>query len=82
MMYVYALKSKKDQHLYIGMSKSPWQRLTEHNSGMTRSTKGRRPFELIYIEQCKNAIEARKREKNLKSGSGREFLKSFVSSLI
>ena len=74
-MFVYALRSKKDNGLYIGISKDPVIRLREHNSGTTISTKSRRPFELIYQERCRNRIEAREREKKLKSGFGREFLK-------
>ena len=59
------------------MSENPEKRLQQHNLGMTRSTKHRRPFRIIYKERCENRINARKREKYLKSGSGREFLKDF-----
>jgi hypothetical protein len=31
---------------------------------------------LIYVEACASRLEARKREKFLKSGEGREFLKA------
>jgi len=79
MWYVYAIKSLKDKNLYIGISQSPDNRLKQHNSGMTKSTKGRRPFAIIYKEKCKDRIEARKREKYLKSGFGREFLKNLES---
>jgi putative endonuclease len=73
--YVYALRSKVDGFLYIGLSKNPAERLKQHNLGMTFSTKSRRPFELIYTEACSDRKTAREREKKLKSGSGREFLK-------
>lgn len=78
MFYAYALISLKDSNLYIGISENPEKRLKEHNSGMSKSTKGRRPFKLIYKESLENRIEARKREKYLKSGFGREFLKTFM----
>jgi len=78
MWYIYALRSFKDGHLYIGMSKNPEKRLVEHNSGMTKSTKLRRPFKIIYKEECLSRDNARKREKYLKSGCGREFLKKFM----
>jgi len=77
-MYVYVLQSIKDKHLYIGISKNPERRLIEHNRGMTKSTKARRPFKLIFKEECKNRIEARKKEKYFKSGIGREFLKNYL----
>jgi putative endonuclease len=76
--FVYALKSLKDAALYIGISSDPTRRLTEHNAGMTRSTKARRPFVLIYSELCCDRMRARAREKFLKSGCGREFLKDFL----
>ena len=78
MWYVYSLKSLKDGHLYIGMSKNPEKRLLEHNSGMTKSTKLKKPFKIIYKEECLSRDNARKKEKYLKSGFGREFLKQFM----
>ncbi len=81
MHYVYALQSLKDGHLYIGLSANPEKRLLEHNSGLTRSLRGRRPLRLIYREECRDRIHARQREKYLKSGIGREFLRKIASAL-
>ncbi len=78
MWYTYALQSIKDKHLYIGISENPEKRLIGHNSGMTKSTKYRRPFKIIYKEACKNRAEARKREKYFKSGFGKEFLHNIM----
>jgi len=75
MFFVYALKSLKDNHLYIGLSSDPERRLLEHNSGKTKSTRQRRPFKIIHLESFPTRTMARKREIYLKSGSGREFLK-------
>ena len=73
--FVYVLESKKDGSFYIGLSKNPTKRLNEHNSGDSKFTKGRRPYKLIYTEVLNDRLEARKREKYLKTGVGREFLK-------
>jgi putative endonuclease len=73
--YVYVLRSSKDNGYYIGISATPNKRLRNHNWGMTKSTKGRRPFKLMYVETVSSREEARKREKYLKSGVGREFIK-------
>jgi putative endonuclease len=75
MWCAYALQSKKDGWLYIGMSSDVRGRLEQHNRGYNRSTRSRVPFELFYIEECGSREDARKREKFLKSGKGREFLK-------
>ncbi|MBL7137106.1 MAG: GIY-YIG nuclease family protein [Candidatus Marinimicrobia bacterium] len=74
MWYVYVLKSLKDNGLYIGMSQDVSRRLKEHNDGRTRSTKSRKPFEIVYTEECENREAARKRERYFKSGAGRRYL--------
>lgn len=66
MFYVYILKSKKDNKLYIGYTNNLRKRLEEHNSKKNRSTKSRTPFELIYYEAYKNQEDAQKREEMLK----------------
>jgi putative endonuclease len=79
MWFAYALQSKRDGWLYIGMSSDVDRRVEEHNRGYNRSTRPRTPFELFYVEECGSREEARKREKFLKSGKGREFLRSRLS---
>ena len=38
--YVYALRSLKDLRIYVGMTQNIEIRLSEHNKGKTKSTKG------------------------------------------
>ena len=77
MYFVYVLKSKKDDRLYTGITNDLKCRLAEHNRGKssTPSTKNRGPFIVIYSEKVENRKLAREREKYLKSGNGREFIK-------
>jgi len=75
MHYVYVLHSAKDQNLYTGVTSDLRKRLDEHNKGYVRSTKHRRPFTLIYYEACLNKEDAERREKYLKSGMGKRYLK-------
>jgi putative endonuclease len=74
MWSVYVLRSSKDGKRYVGISNDVQKRIAEHNSGQTRSTKGRRPFELIYREDFKIRTEAREREVYFKTAAGRRFL--------
>ena len=74
--YVYVLKSQKLDKFYTGMTKDLVRRLKEHNSGKTKSNKAFIPWDIIYTEEFDSEEEALKREKYLKSGSGREFLKT------
>jgi len=72
MMYVYVLKSEKDNRLYVGISANVLKRLLEHNAGRTKSTKGYRPWILVHQEEYPDRVTARKREKYLKSGYGKQ----------
>jgi len=80
MYFVYVLQSEKDHRLYIGMTDNLERRVAQHNKGSsaTPSTKNRGPFVLLHSEAFPTRMEARKREKYLKSGVGREFLKQFI----
>ena len=75
MYYVYVLKSKKDNKWYTGSTGDLRKRFKEHSEGKVFSTKNRGPFELIYYESCLNETDARMREKYLKSGPGKLYLK-------
>ena len=76
MYYVYVLRSKKDRKFYTGSTINLRKRFREHNNNRVFSTKGRGPFELIYYEACMNDQDARAREKYLKSGMGKRYLKN------
>lgn len=80
MFYVYALVSDKDGTLYIGQTDNIDRRVAEHNSGKTKSIKSKIPFRLIYSEEFEIREDAVKRERKLKSGYGREFLKEHIKS--
>jgi putative endonuclease len=74
--YTYVLKSKRDGHLYVGCTSDLSKRIEAHNKGKVRSTKSRRPLNLVYYEEYQDKTSARKREIFLKSGQGRFFLKA------
>jgi len=66
MFYVYVLKSLKDNNLYFGSTNDLRRRLSDHNLGKVRSTKGRVPLELKYFEAYSKEKDARARESSLK----------------
>jgi putative endonuclease len=78
--FVYAIKSKSRNYLYVGLTNNVERRLDEHNQGKNKTTRSYRPFELILTEKYETRVQARKREKFLKNGSGKEFLKSIVGN--
>jgi len=77
--YTYVLKSLKDSKLYIGFTDNLKERLKQHKNGLVRATKNRRPLMLIYFEACLNKEDAIKREKQLKTGFGRAYLKRRIN---
>lgn len=80
MFYVYVLKSKTDENWYTGYTNDLERRISEHNKGSTRSTRGREPFDLIYYEASLHEDDAIAREKYLKSGMGKKFLRNRLSN--
>jgi putative endonuclease len=83
MCYTYVLYSKKDGNFYIGFTQDLKLRFDPHNKGRVKSTKGRRPFKLIYYEACFSRNDASHREKYLKTYHGKAYiikrLKSFLT---
>jgi len=74
--YVYVLESKKDGKWYTGCTQDLRKRLFQHQKGDSTATKGRGPFELIYYEASQNSEDAFGREKYLKTGMGKRYLKN------
>ena len=66
MHYVYVLQSQKDNYIYVGSTNELERRLTEHNKGLSYSTKAHTPFKLIYYEAYLDKQDAMDREIKLK----------------
>jgi putative endonuclease len=80
--YVYVLLSEKDNQWYTGYTSDLRNRLLMHNNGKVESTKNRRPLKLIYFEGCINQQDATRREKYLKSGNGKIYLRNRLSNFL
>ena len=76
MFYVYVLLSKVDNQFYTGATSDLKSRLQEHDDGQVPSTSKRRPLKLIYYEACLEKGDAIKREKYLKTGMGKRYLRN------
>ena len=73
--FVYSISSLIRNYIYVGLTKDLGDRVQRHNEGRERTTRPYRPFELIHYEEFETRNEARIREKYLKSGTGKEFLR-------
>jgi predicted GIY-YIG superfamily endonuclease len=77
--YVYAIECSRGS-VYIGQTDNLQDRWEEHISGKGAEwTKHHRPLRLPYYEEYSSREEAVQREKQLKSGSGREWLKETIA---
>ena len=75
MFHTYVLLSLKDQELYIGWTDDLQNRVLNHQKGLVESTLHRLPVKLVYYEACLEKKAAIAREKALKTGFGRSYLK-------
>ena len=75
MWYVYVLHSLKTGLWYTGSTKDLRKRISRHNGGENFSTKPGVPWRLLYYEAGLAREDARAREKYLKSGMGKRYLR-------
>ncbi len=80
MYAVYALYNKQADRIYIGQTKDLEQRVHQHNlkKGRHFTAQFQGKWELIYTESVATRSEALKREKQLKSFRGRQFITSYI----
>ena len=79
MWWVYVLRSSTNGRLYTGSTNDLERRMAEHRRGKTRYTRHTGPFALVYSEEHATRIDARRRERFLKSGQGREELATLLA---
>lgn len=80
MFSIYVLYNPKHRKIYIGQTENLAERVKLHNEhafkGYTSSFDGE--WQLIYQEDVGTRQEALKREKQLKSYQGRQFVKKYI----
>jgi len=79
MYYVYALYSRNFDKIYIGYTSNLSARLIAHNHPDNHGWTARfKPWSLLYSEAHASKADAMRREKELKTARGREFIRSLV----
>ena len=78
MYFVYVLRSDLTDRLYIGSRAEPDERLQAHNAGRGGWSKRYRPWTRVLLEEHEDRPTAAKRERYLKSGWGRRWLKNHL----
>jgi putative endonuclease len=82
MNYTYVLLSERDGEFYTGSTIDLRKRIREHAAGSVRSTAYRLPLVLAYYEACLNIADARRRERFLKTGKGKRYLKNRLAGYL
>ena len=75
---VYVLLSNAGDYLYKGACRNLKERLKDHHAGRAPRTRNRRPLTLVHYEYFDLYTAALRREKELKSGHGRAWLKDLL----
>ncbi len=76
---VYILFSEKHNKTYVGFTSNLIERFKSHNILGTKGyTIKFRPWKVIHVEFYISKSEAMQREKYLKTGKGREYIKSIL----
>ena len=78
MPFIYVLRSLKTGQLYTGATTNLEIRMSQHNSNQSRSTKNRGPWTLVHSERFATIGEALRREKELKTGKGRDEIRRIL----
>jgi putative endonuclease len=77
--HVYVLYSAQFDKIYIGFSSDLEKRILSHNELATKGwTTKFRPWILVHSEEFATKAEAMRREKELKSARGRQFIKNEI----
>ncbi|MCK4667643.1 restriction endonuclease subunit S [Candidatus Dependentiae bacterium] len=80
--YIYVILCE-DESFYIGMTNDLYRRWYEHTSGKgAQWTKSHKPVKVIHYEEFNSKNTAAKREKELKTGFGRKWLKREYKKLL
>ncbi len=82
MYYVYVLYSIEQDKLYTGFTKDLKNRVKNHLKKNCYTTKRFGKVELVYYEACKSEKDARCRERQLKTGFGRGYLRKRIKNYI
>lgn len=80
MYFTYILYSKAIDQFYIGQTHNIEERLLQHNSLRSKSTKKANDWILVYKEVFENRSDAMLREKEIKSKKSRKYIEKLIGS--
>jgi putative endonuclease len=79
MNWMYVLKNTKTERYYIGSTNNLERRIKQHANGHTRTTRVLGALTLVYKEEFSSILEARQREKKLKSYKSKKYIEWLIN---
>jgi putative endonuclease len=81
MYFTYVLYSKQNDRIYVGQTNDIDIRLEKRNAGKVKSTKAYIPWRLLICESFDTRAKAMRRESELKSHKGRDYIRGLIGSV-
>jgi putative endonuclease len=78
--YLYILFSEKLNKYYVGSTTELDRRVIEHNRGKEKFTRTGLPWLLVYTEDFPSLLEARRREREIKSKKSRKYIEALINA--
>ena len=82
MFYVYVLYDRSRRVFYTGYTNNLKRRVAEHKCGKTQTTSKMEDKLLVYYEASMSQKDAESREKQLKTGFGRGYLRKRLKNYL
>lgn len=76
----YILRSLKNGTHYVGHTDDLHRRVSEHNNGLSRYTRHRGPWVLVYMREFKTRADAMEWERKVKARKSREYIEQLIES--
>ncbi len=80
--YVYALRNKTKQFIYVGFTHNLKKRFLQHNNREEISTKAYAPLDLIFYEAYQSEKDAKRRENYFKTAKGKTTLRMMLKDFL
>lgn len=77
MCFVYILKTERGY--YVGSAANPEERLKQHISGKTHSTKRMGKLELVFLQKFSSTLEARRIERKIKKLKRKDYIEKIIN---
>ena len=77
--FTYIIQSLKDDSYYFGYTTDLCKRIIYHNAGLSKYTRKKKPWRLVYYKKFESKSDAILFEKKLKKYKSHNLIQSFIN---